>query len=834
MDDRATQNRKHIFLEGYTETQSYVSPGQGFPKPINPSRDRNIHGNTLRHQLQELQATATVVGKTLQSAGVEDGLGIQVDFESFPDVEIAFERLARERSGIELMNIRKLDRHYRATVFVPDGKLSHFDKLIADYLEEKRNRRGHLLDHSSLLETIQHIRAATFESLWTDDAEFFPSHDEEQFWWEVWLPVRRDRERVVRALQRGAELQGLRVASGRLDFQERTVMYVHGCAKQMKDSMIILNNIAELRRAKETAEFFDEMQPHEQLEWLEELLSRTRFSPDDPKVPYACLLDTGVNRAHPLLVRALDSTDMHSCVPAWGSSDSKGHGTRMAGLALAGNLTDALEGGHIIGIDHRLESVKLLPPDQFGATTPPHYGHRTVEAVSRPEITAPFRRRVFAMTITARDGRDRGRPSSWSASLDLLARGDGNGVDGRLMIVAAGNVDDNSAWTTYPDSNVTDGIHDPGQAWNVLTVGAFTNLVRITETECSGHVPIAQRGALSPFSTTSAPWDPFWPLKPDIVLEGGNASKDHLGAIWLSSLSLLTTNHLPDQEVFATANGTSAATALAARLAAQVLAVYPDLWPETVRALIIHSAEWTSSMKKMFLPRNKPPLKSDFMHLVRSCGFGVPNLERALWSVSNSLTMVIQESLTPFKKGSGSHISFHAMHYHDLPWPENTLTDLGQIEVEMRVTLSYFIEPNPSRRGHRSRYRYQSHGLRFDIKRPTESASEFRSRINRFARDGEGGARSTSDDPNWMIGSQNRHKGSIHADIWRGSAADLASRGLIAVWPSTGWWKTRPAQQRYDESVRYALVISVRAAEVDVDLYTEVANLVVTETEIDT
>ena len=38
----------------------------------------------------------------------------------------------------------------------------------------------------------------------------------------------------------------------------------------------------------------------------------------------------------------------------------------------------------------------------------------------------------------------------------------------------------------------------------------------------------------------------------------------------------------------------------------------------------------------------------------------------------------------------------------------------------MRVTLSYFIEPNPSQRGN-SRYRYQSHGLRFDVKRPTET-----------------------------------------------------------------------------------------------------------------
>lgn len=829
MADRATQNKKHILVEGCTETQLYRSPRRGPPRTFNPSRDRSIHGNALRDQLRELRSAAQAVSESIQGAGVDEQPGIQIDFESFPDVELAFESLARERSGIELMNVRELDGRSRATVFVPDGKLDQFDKLINDYLEEKRDCRGIVRDNSRLLETIQHIRAATLEELWTDDLELFPTNDDERFWWEAWLPVRRNRQQVVRTLQRGAELQDLRVASGQLEFPERTVMLVHGCAKQIKNSIIMLNNIAELRRAKETAEFFDIMRSSEQLEWLEELLSRTRFPQDGPDVPYVCLLDTGVNREHPLLLPVLESTDMHTCVPAWGSSDSVGHGTQMAGLALAGNLTDVLAGVNLIEFDHRLESVKLLPLDRSNATAPPHYGHRTKEAVSRPEITAPSRSRVFAMTVTARDGRDRGRPSSWSASLDSLALGDG--INGRLMIVAAGNADD-SALTDYPDSNATDGIHDPGQAWNVLTVGAFTNLVRITEPDASDHVPIAERGALSPFSTTSLTWHSLWALKPDIVLEGGNAYKDRYGAAVPSSLSLLTTNHRPDQAVFITANATSAATALASRLAAQVMAVYPSLWPETIRALIVHSAEWTSSMKKMFLPKDRTPSKSDFIRLVRWCGFGVPDLDRALWSVSNSLTMVIQENLTPFEKVSGKDTSFRDMHYHELPWPVHALTDLGQTDVEMRVTLSYFIEPSPSRRGHRSRYQYQSHGLRFDIKRPTESIREFRSRINRFTRDGEERPKSTSDDPNWIIGSQGRHQGSIHTDIWRGPAADLANRGLIAVCPSTGWWKTRTAQRRYEESVKYALVVSIRAPKTDVDLYAEIENVVATRTEV--
>ena len=347
--------------------------------------------------------------------------------------------------------------------------------------------------------------------------------------------------------------------------------------------------------------------------------------------------------------------------------------------------------------------------------------------------------------------------------------------------------------------------------------------MRITEPDAGGYDSIAPEGGLSPFSTTSLIWEKHWPLKPDVVLEGGNAANDGLGAVWMPSLSLLTTHHRPRDRLLTTTNATSAATALASRLAAQVMAAYPDLWPETIRALIVHSAEWTDAMKRMFLPAGRPS-KKDCQQLVRRCGFGVPDLARALWSVANSLTMVVQERVHPFKRESSGQPKLRDMHLHNLPWPRDVLESLGETEVEMRVTLSYFIEPNPSQRGPRSRYRYESHGLRFDVKRPLETTDAFRRRINLAARDEEEGTHRGDTDPSWLIGRQQRHRGSLHGDIWRGSAAELASRGSIAVYPALGWWKTRPALERYDREARYALVIGIRAPETDVDLYTEVAN----------
>ena len=317
-----------------------------------------------------------------------------------------------------------------------------------------------------------------------------------------------------------------------------------------------------------------------------------------------------------------------------------------------------------------------------------------------------------------------------------------------------------------------------------------------------------------------------------MVFEGGNAAQDALGAVPLPSLSLLTTDYRPTVRLFTTSNATSAATALAARLSAQVMSVYPDLWPETIRALVVHSAEWTDAMKHAYLPPERQRRKSDYRRLAQRCGFGVPDLGRALWSVQNSLTMVVQQRLHPFRHTQGSQPTLRDMHLHNLPWPRQALEELGDTQVELRATLSYFIEPNPSERGN-SRYRYQSHGLRFDVKRPYESVDEFRGRINAAARDEERGDGQSGDDDQWLIGKQARHRGSLHNDIWRGSAADLASRTCVAVYPALGWWKTRPALARYDQAVRYALVLSIRAPEVDVDLYTEVANQVAAAVEVE-
>jgi len=829
MSEGRSKLRAHFVLNHTAKTEVFRSPHRGGNGGMVSCRNRRQHGQALLQQLNNLKPDIEQAKIEQQSAGMEQGFGLQIEFESFPDIELAFESLASERSGIELLNVRHEGEATLATVFVPEGKLPILEGKITAYLDESKDKVNEKKGtktpfNQKLLDTIKNIRVASLKALWTDDLDVFPVAEEDFLWWEVWLPVRGDRAAVVEQFRLLAEGLGFRIAEGEVEFPERTVLLLYGSLSQMRRSARTLNSIAELRRAKETADFFDSLPSEEQSEWVSELFQRMTVPNERGDTPYICLLDTGVNAGHPLLTQSMRSQDSHTVEPGWGTNDQQGHGTEMAGLALLGNLTSLLDGSDPIAIEHRLESVKLLDQRQSNVNNPENHAYLTAEAVSRSEITAPQRQRLFSMAVTADDARDRGRPSVWSATIDRLAVDYENQAETqRLFIISAGNVDDPNAWTEYPDSNTTESIHDPGQAWNALTIGASTGLIHITEPDTKGYQPIAPEGGLSPFSTTSQLWESHWPLKPDVVFEGGNAAKDAIGAVWMPSLSLLTTSAQIADRLLTTTNATSAATALAARMAARLMAAYPQLRLETIRALMVHSADWTPAMRQQFLADPKKPSKGDVANLIRHCGFGQPDLERALWSVENSLTLICEESLQPFMREGKKPPKLREMNLHHLPWPLPELEALG--EVEMRVTLSYFIEPNPSARGVKSRYRYESHGLRFDVKRPYESDHEFHCRINLAARDvEEGGATSSGNDPNWMLGPSNRHRGSLHSDIWRGSAADLASRGVLSVFPVSGWWKMRPKLGRYDQKADYSLLISIRAPKVEVELYSAIEN----------
>jgi len=824
MPDQPQPKRPHFILRGTSKAVEFKAHSAGGRSTDDvPALPRAQHSASLRAQIENLKPAAEKAVEGQRDLQLESGLGLQIQFSSQPDVKLAFYSFANEPKKIELLSVRHEGNQTFANVFVPDGGLAHFEKYITDYLAEKKDSLGRPRDHQKLLDAIDSIRVAEVRALWTDDPDLLPADLGLAFWWEVWLPVRGpgQRQAVVEDFKKLARLAECVVSDKQVNFPERTVLVMYGSQQQLSRSVMTLNCVAELRYAKETAEFFDGMEVREQREWSDDLLRRLQAPPSDDAAPRVCLLDSGVNRGHPLLEPLMDAGDLHTVEPAWGVDDGANHGTGLAGLAAYGDLTDALSSADAINIPHRLESVKLIPAEGANEGDARHHAYLFMEGVARPEISAPRRARVFTSAVTASDYRDRGRPSSWSAAVDgLAADTDGAGENPRLFVLSAGNTSDPNAWAGYPTSLSTNLVHDPGQAWNAITVGAYTNKV-----DTEGHPtlnPIAQAGGLSPFTTTTRTWERVWPLKPEVVLEGGNAAKDDVGPVGMASLNLLTTHNQPIDRLFTTSNATSAASALCAGMAAQILAAYPHLRPETVRALLVHSAQWSEGMRGMFLPAL--PNKDDYVNLIRHCGWGTPDLNRALWSAGDSLTLLVEDEVYPYKKVQGQGVETRDMNLHSLPWPKEELEALQDTPVEMRITLSYFIEPNPSARGVASKYHYPSHRLRFDVQRPLDGSTEhFVARVNAAAQREDDGDPVNPSDPNWLLGERQRHRGSLHQDVWKGTAAELASRGFIAVYPSAGWWRTRPALERYDLPARYSLVVSIQTPQTDVDLYAAVA-----------
>lgn len=55
---------------------------------------------------------------------------------------------------------------------------------------------------------------------------------------------------------------------------------------------------------------------------------------------------------------------------------------------------------------------------------------------------------------------------------------------------------------------------------------------------------------------------------------------------------------------------------------------------------------------------------------------------------------------------------------------------------------------------------------------------------------------------------------------------DLADMNLIAVYPVTGWWRTRKQLKKWENKIRYSLVVSIKVEDVNVDIYTPIRTMI--------
>lgn len=821
----------HLILSGTVEVSVYTSTsGGGKAEFAHPPRDRIPHAVKLERETRVAQRAAE---QKVNSSGAGITVrGLALECMSSVDDFIEADRLDDRRSNIELLSVRKEGGRTSATIYIPNERIGAFLKKIERYKTEIDSRR---IDrgpkNKALVESIEAIRLPVMRSFWVDSTPF-PESTKRKIWIEAWIREDADRpNEVLPDFRAEASRVGLEVDEKVIRFPSRLVVIVYGSVKQWTESVLLLGSVAELRLAKQIATDFIELPPRDLAPMIDD--ATDRIIGPSASAPAVCLLDTGIEAKHPLLEKIVSQREVQAVESYWPTGDDHGHGTEMAGLAAFGEtLPDHLMGAEQLSFEHRLESVKLVHPTQ--QHDPESYGAKTQEAVAKAEVVAPNRSRVVCLAITA-DDRDMGLPSSWSAAIDQHSSGALEGGDARrLYVVSAGNIRDlDFKATAYPVLNRTQrGIEDPAQSWNALTVGACTHRVAIRDENFEGHVPVAAVGGLSPRCRTSLMWETReWPLKPDVVMEGGNYAAQNGGEVLhCDDLRLLTTSRTNTGKQLETMADTSAATALAARLGARLSASYPGLWPETLRGIIVHSAEWTKQMVEDFPGETREAVGAR----LRCYGYGQPNEERAFWTAENSVTLISQEHIIPFQR-NGSSSKTRDCHFHKLPWPSDVLDSLGNEPITVRVTLSYFIEPSPGRRGWERKFRYASHGLRFAMRGGLESDSDFLKRITREEwtdeeREDRNSRPETSDPQNWVIGSRLRARGSIHSDWFTAPAVEVARAGCVAVHPVTGWWKERHHLGRIDQRTRYALVITIRSPEETLDLLTPIRQAIAIST----
>lgn len=345
----------------------------------------------------------------------------------------------------------------------------------------------------------------------------------------------------------------------------------------------------------------------------------------DEDAPVIGIIDSGVNN-HPLIQDIIIGAI--GVPPTLGAADDFGHGTRVAGAAVFGDLRYQIETGTMNRgarlcsakvVDHlgRFEEKKLVPSQMREAITTLHqqFGCR-IFVISLCDNKRPFKG---------------GRVGPWAATLDELAR-----ELNVLIVVSAGNRGPRGgnnieeAVTEYPNYllEASNRIFEPAGAINVLTVGSLAHGHGMTQemiNDVNMHA-ITQGSQPSPFTRIGPGVNGS--TKPDVVDFGGTLVLDAVTMRLRTgedtpSAGVLTLHHRPVEHLFTAGSGTSYSTPLVAFKASQILRLIPNASANLLRALLVGAA--TVPMESTAALANLAEGAQDVV-----CGHGMVDLSRAV------------------------------------------------------------------------------------------------------------------------------------------------------------------------------------------------------------
>jgi hypothetical protein len=801
----------HFIFRGIGQVSENFRPfGGGGDKHPSPVPDRIAHAAKLRGDLASISARIDDCKFVQASAGVpKSRYGATIRATGRLNEPLVVGDRKPSSPGFSLLSVDRERRRQRAVYFVQSGSL----KTLLDQLDEYEVWTAHLNStrvrrhptNFQLFESAEKFEIAEAEHLWSGPSNAFPSGDIASSV-EVWI-----RSNWKAYFFNALASLHLSVAGARTDFVDSVVLDLELTGAQMDELVRASGAVIEFRPASNFLSRLSGLDPYQKQGVADRIASRIVPAPGN--APRTVLLDSGVNSKHILLHDSLPPGTRKSAHPKWSVSDHSGHGTHMAGVALFGDLERLVGKSGPVPITTKLESVKVLRP---GPSDPELAPRAAIEEAVRIAESGDAVPRVYCLSATVPGEWDNGRQSGTSAAIDHLAWNKGQKT--RLFCVAGGNV-----YTTplkpykvkdYEARNRDHRIQSPSQALNAISVGACTHkdLERIAT--------VAPVGDLCPTSRTSLGWLPARrnAIKPDVVFEGGNHVFDpeKTTSRGISQTAILTTGKEPGKPLDYTAD-TSAATAAVAGLATRIMAAYPTLRAETVRGLIINSARWTPAMLKHAEAGESKKILLDCF------GWGVPDEAQALKSSGNSVSLVIEDTIQPFQRKGNGNVGLKELKYFALPWPRKILSGvLGRETIELRCTLSYFVEPDPLAEARSRKDRYASHRLRWRLNQPGDTPQQAQSRVNSLVEPDDGVfLTDTASDRNWEFDQRSISTGTVHTNVWRGPGHELAERGGICIYPVKGWWANHK-EAEYQRVIPFSLTVTIATARTDVDLYAEV------------
>lgn len=174
-----------------------------------------------------------------------------------PDDEAKLKELADPDRGIRFrapVRPTKDKKKFKLKFIVAEAEVDGFKKRVGTIVTLFSVDR----QHGELIDSVASVRLAIVQDFWQDRLQF--AGPDENIWWEVWLRGKRaTASEVHRRFTELARIVGVFTVSNRfVVFPERVVVHARATAKQISSSVDLMAMIGELRKGKELAtHYFD-------------------------------------------------------------------------------------------------------------------------------------------------------------------------------------------------------------------------------------------------------------------------------------------------------------------------------------------------------------------------------------------------------------------------------------------------------------------------------------------------------------------------------------------------------------------------------------------------